>query len=82
MLHREGARAYGQHFVWAFTADVTTSAAVTAFVTDGTDALATIKVFKTNGAAQAGLNDIIAGSTYLLVFDGALDGNNGGLVLK
>ena len=81
-LHREGARTYGQHFVWAFTADVTTTAAVTAFVTDGTSPLGTIKVYKTNGAAQAGNNDIIAASTYLLVYDGALDSNAGGFVLK
>jgi hypothetical protein len=81
-MHREGARIYGQHFLWAFTADATTSAAVTAFLTDGINPLATIKVFKTNGAAQAGLNDIIAGSSYLLLYDGALDGGNGGLVLK
>lgn len=81
-MHREGARTYGQHFVWAFTADVTTTGSVTAFLTDGADPLDTIKVYKTNGAAQAGNNDIIIGSTYLLVYDTALDGNNGGLVLK
>ena len=81
-LHREGARTYGQHMAWAFTADVTTTAAVTAKVTDGTNALATIKVYKSNGAAQAGNGDIVAASTYLLLYDAALDGGAGGLVLK
>ena len=81
-LHREGARTYGQHFVWAFTADATTTAAVTAFVTDGTNALATLKVYITDGATQAGNNDIVLGRTYLLIFDAALDSNNGGMVLK
>lgn len=81
-MHKEGARSYGQHFAWAFTADVTTSAAVTAFVTDGTDPLATIKVYKDHGATQAGNGDIIAANTYLLIYDGSLDTNAGGLVLK
>ena len=81
-LHKEGARTYGQHFIWAFTADATTSAAVTAFVTDGTTPLATIKVYITDGATQAGLNDIIIGRTYLLVYDSALDAGAGGLILK
>lgn len=79
-MHREGARAYGQHFVWAFTADATTSAAVTAFVTDGTDALATIKVYITNGASQAGLNDITATRSYLFLYNSAFDGGAGGFV--
>ena len=81
-LHKEGARTYGQHFIWAFTADATTSAAVTAFVTDGTTPLATIKVYITDGATQAGLNDITAARTYLLIYDAALDSNAGGFVLK
>ena len=81
-LHKEGARTYGQHFIWAFTADVTTTAAVTAFVTDGTTPLATIKVYITDGATQAGLNDITAARTYLLIYDAALDSNAGGFVLK
>ena len=81
-LHREGARTYGQHFIWAFTADATTTAAVTAFVTDGTDALATIKVYITDGATQAGNNDFIIGRTYLLIYDAALDAAAGGFVKK
>ena len=81
-LHKEGARTYGQHFIWVFTADVTTTAAVTAFVTDGTDALGTIKVYITDGATQAGLNDIIIGRSYLLLYDSALDAGAGGMVIK
>lgn len=67
---------------YGFVADATTSGNVTATIVPKTGALATLKVFKTNGAAQAGNNDIVSGSFYWLVYCDHLDGGAGGFVLK
>lgn len=67
---------------FAFTAPSASTAAVTATVVPDDGALATLKVFKTNGAAQAGNTDIASGSFYIAFFVPTLDSGNGGLVLK
>jgi len=77
-LHAEGARTYADHMVFAAVAANTTTGLATGKV--GT--LATIKVYKTDGAAQATTGDIVADSLYLFVYNSALDGGAGGLVLK
>lgn len=83
-LNAEGGRDYGNHMAFSFVADATTSASVTAFVNgiDASKPLATIKVYISGGATQAGNNDIIANRLYLFLYNSALDSSNGGFVVK
>lgn len=81
-LTAEGAKLYANYMVFAAVAAQTSDGAVTGYVTNGTTPLATLKIYKTNGAAQAGAGDIVAGSLYLFVYNSALDSAAGGLVAK
>lgn len=60
----------------------TTTGLVTALVMTPNGALATIKVFKTNGSAQATTGDITANLLYDFTFVDSLDSGNGGFVLR
>jgi len=73
---------YNDFDAFAFVAANNSTGAVTATVVPATGTLATIKVYKTNGAAQAGAGDVVAGSFYLAFFVDALDAGAGGFVLK
>lgn len=73
---------YWDYWSFAFVADATSTGAVTATVVPDTGSLATLKVFKTNGSAQAGAGDITINLFYLLYFVDTLDSGNGGFVLK
>ena len=73
---------YRDYDVFAFTASETSDASVTATVVPKTGALATLKVYTTAGAAQAGSGDVVANSVYWLCFADHLDAAAGGLVLK
>lgn len=73
---------YIDYEIFSFVADQTSDGSVTGTVVPKKGTLATIKVYKTNGSAQAGAGDVVAGSLYLGVYVDALDGGNGGLVLK
>lgn len=82
-LHREGARTYEDGMTFQFVAAETSDGAVTAKVQDAEGkALDTIKVFVTDGAAQAGAGDVTADRLYLAIYNSALDSGAGGLVLK
>ena len=82
MLQSEGARTYGNYMPFIMVADATSNGAVTALVTSQGKPLAEIKVYKTNGAAQAVAGDIVLNSLYLFIYNSALDGGAGGFVLK
>lgn len=73
---------YSDYDIFAFVASAGSTGAVTANVTNDSGTFATIKVYKANGASQAGNTDIVSGSAYLAVYVDSLDGGNGGLVLK
>lgn len=73
---------YVDYEIYAFVAEQTSDGAVTGTVVPRKGALATIKFYKTNGSAQAGAGDVVAGSLYLAVYNDALDTGAGGLVLK
>lgn len=73
---------YKDYEIFSFVAANTSSGSVTATVVPKKGALATIKVYKTNGAAQAGAGDVVAGSLYLAIYNDALDSGAGGLVIK
>lgn len=81
-MHQEGGQSYLDHITFAGVASAGSTGAVTARVKSPTGYLKTVKVYKTNGAAQAGNTDIVAGSFYFFSFVQALDAGAGGLVLK
>lgn len=74
---------YAEHDGFAFTASASSSASVTASVIsrDG-NSMGSLKVYKTNGSAQAGNGDIVSGLFYVAFYVSSLDSGNGGLVLK
>lgn len=73
---------YRDYDVFLFRAQHTSSGSVTATVVPVTGTLATLKVYKANGAAQAGSGDVVANSMYMAIFADHLDAGAGGLVLK
>jgi hypothetical protein len=73
---------YADFEMYTFVAAQTSDSAVTATVVPKKGALATLKVYITGGAAQAGAGDVVAGSLYLAIYNDALDAGAGGLVLK
>jgi hypothetical protein len=73
---------YADYEIFSFVAANTSTGSVTATVVPKKGTLATIKVYKTNGAAQAGAGDVVAGSQYLAIYNDALDSGAGGLVVK
>lgn len=75
-------KAYRDYDIIVFVADAASSGPVTATVMPATGALPTLKVFKSDGAAQADTGDIVSGSLYLLVVADAFDTGNGGFILK
>jgi len=83
-LHEEGAQAYGDHMAFFGMAPAASTGSVTAKVqtASGQKILGTIKVYKTNGTAQAGNTDIALDAYYLWIYASALDGGAGGFVLK
>lgn len=68
--------------MFGFVAENSSSGAVTATVVPRKGALATLKVYASDGAVQATSGDIIAGSFYWLVYCDHLDTAAGGFVLK
>lgn len=73
---------YADYEVFSFVAANTSSGAVTMTVVPRKGTLATLKAYTTNGAAQAGAGDVVAGSLYLAIYNDALDSGAGGFVLK
>jgi hypothetical protein len=73
---------YVDYEVYSFVAEQTSDGSVTMTVVPRDGALATLKAYKTNGAAQAGAGDIVAGSLYLAIYNDALDTAAGGFVIK
>lgn len=82
-LNAEGGRTYGDYMAFCGVAAATSTGAVTGTVTTARGgSLDTLKVYKSNGAAQAGSGDVVKDSLYLFIYNSALDGGAGGLVLK
>lgn len=79
---------YYDYDVFSGVAAETSTGPVTAHVVTpvrpnvGEFALDTLKVYKTNGSAQAGAGDLTQGLHYTFTFVDLLDGGNGGLVLR
>lgn len=60
----------------------TSTGAVTALVATPQGNLGTIKVFKSNGAAQATTGDVVSGLLYDFTYVDSLDSGNGAFVLR
>ncbi len=73
---------YVDYEVYSFVAANASSGSVTMTVAPRDGTLATLKAYKTNGSAQAGSGDVVAGSLYLAIYVDSLDSGNGGFVLK
>jgi hypothetical protein len=73
---------YVDYEVYSFVAAQTSDGSVTMTVVPRKGTLATVKAYKTNGSAQAGSGDVVAGSLYLAIYNDALDAGAGGFVLK
>lgn len=73
---------YVDYEVFTFVATQTSDASVTMTVVPKNGSLATLKAYKTNGAAQAGSGDIVGGSLYFAIYNDALDSAVGGFVVK
>lgn len=73
---------YQDYELFSFVAANTSDGSVTATVMPRKGTLATLKVYKTNGSAQAGSGDVVSGSLYLAIYNDALDAGAGGFVLK
>lgn len=77
-LHKEGAASYTNFEIFVAVAAATSTDVVRAAV----GSLATLNVFIDGGASPAGSGDIIVDLLYLFVYNAALDGGNGGFVIK
>ncbi len=75
----EGYRAFDE---FVFVADATSTGTVTATVVPATGTLATLKVYKDNGATQATTGDVVSNSLYHATYSDHLDSGAGGLVIK
>lgn len=73
---------YNDYEIFVFTAAETSTDSVTATVVPKTGTLATLNVYKTDGASQAGSGDVVQNSVYMLIVADHLDGGSGGFVLK
>lgn len=75
---------YASYDTYAFVADTTSSGNVSALVvTDSPGGtLPTLNVYKTNGSARAGANDITQNLQYFLTYVDTLNSGSGGFVLR
>lgn len=73
---------YNDYDVYQFVAAATSTGVLTAFVTTLQGALPTLKVFKTNGSAQATTGDVTVNLQYELTYVDSLDAGAGGFVLR
>lgn len=73
---------YFDYEVFSFVAEHTSTGAVTGTVVPVTGTLDTLKVYKTNGSAQASNGDITAGLHYTATYVDTLDSGAGGFVLR
>lgn len=75
-------RQYNDYDVYSFVAAATSTGPVTAFVVTPQAKLATLNVYKNNGAAQATTNDVLINLQYQLTYVDSLNNGAGGFVLR
>jgi hypothetical protein len=67
---------------YGFVADATSTGTLTAKVVTASGTLATINIYKSNGATQATTGDVVLGSQYFLTYVDSLNAGAGGFVLR
>lgn len=75
-------KGYFDYDTYRAVAANTSTGTVTALVVTPQGTLATLKVFKSNGASQATAGDIVSGLLYDFTYVDSLDSGNGGFVVK
>jgi len=73
---------YASYDTYGFVADANSSGSVTALVITENGTLATLNVYKANGATQAGAGDVVKDSQYFLTYVDSLNAAAGGFVLR
>jgi len=73
---------YADYDMFGFVASATSTGLVTANVATPTGTFATLNVYKTNGSAQATLNDITINLQYFFTYVDSLSAGAGGFVLR
>lgn len=73
---------YADFLAFAFVATDTSTGNISATVVPSTGSVATLKVYKANGATRAAAGDIVSGSFYILYYVDSLDTGTGGFVIK
>lgn len=82
-LNAEGARTYADGLGFWMNSPFTSTGDVTAKVVSSQGAaLATLKVFKSDGAAQATTGDIIINCSYIFYYSAIADVGAGGFIMK
>ena len=73
---------YGSYDSYGFVADATSTGNLSALVVTANGALATLNVYKANGATRATTGDVVLASQYFLTYVDSLNSNAGGFVLR
>lgn len=73
---------YGSYDTYGFVADATSTGNLSALVVTAQGTLATLNVYKANGATRATTGDVVLGSQYFLTYTDSLNTNAGGFVLR
>lgn len=73
---------YASYDSYGFVADVTSSGDLTALVVTANGSLATLNVYKDNGATIASTGDVVKDCQYFLTYVDTLDTNAGAFVLR
>lgn len=73
---------YASYDTYGFVAAATSTGNVSASVMTTQGQLATLNVYKTNGAVRAGAGDVVSGSQYFLTYVDSLNAGAGGFVLR
>lgn len=73
---------YGIFDTYSFVADATSDGDLSALVVTTQGTLATLNVYKANGATRASTGDVVSGSQYFLTYVDSLNSAAGGFVLR
>lgn len=73
---------YADYDIYAFVASATSGGISSANLVTNGSAFQSLLLYKSNGATLVGAGDIVSGSLYLAIYNNALNGGLGGLVVK
>lgn len=73
---------YASYDTYGFVADATSTGNLSALVVTAGGSLATLNVYKSNGATRAGSGDVVQNSQYFLTYVDSLNSSAGGFVIR